>query len=119
MNLLMWILFMHYVADFICQPDEIAKTKSKSLDALTAHIVIYGFVLFTGMLPVSALLNLSLYKVILWLGINCCAHFITDAFTSRAASRRLKLNDHHNFFVVIGADQFIHIATFILTMQFL
>ena len=42
---------------------------------------------------------------------NTVAHFFTDYLTSRVTSSLYKENKIHEFFAVIGFDQFIHIAT--------
>lgn len=112
MKLVIWILFVHFVADFIAQSDAMARAKSKSWLALSRHIGAYGAVLFCGLYfcgPGAWLYALA----------NSVAHFFTDAVTSRASSRLWAAGRVHEFFVVIGADQFIHAATLILTIPLL
>jgi len=43
--LMYWILFIHWVADFLCQTDKMAINKSKDWCALVDHSMVYGFVL--------------------------------------------------------------------------
>jgi hypothetical protein len=87
------ILGTHFVADFMVQTDWQAVNKSKSLNALARHVGTYSLCL-------------------LWLGpkfaiINGVAHFAVDFFTSKRA-RMWAGGKRHDFFVVIGADQYIH-----------
>lgn len=52
---------------------------------------------------------------ILWLFINAIAHGTVDYVTSRVTSALWKKGDVHNFFVVIGFDQLLHVAILIYT----
>ena len=95
------LFWLHFIADFVLQSDEIARTKSKCNLILLLHVTIYS-------LP------------FLWFGwlfafVNGAAHFITDYFTSRATSRLHKAGKNHWFFVVVGFDQAIHLTTLFVT----
>lgn len=103
------ILLIHWVADFICQSDEVAKNKSKSNKYLLKHIGIYTLVLF-AVWPLA--LTYSLKDLMPWIIFNGLAHLAIDYFTSRMSSKLYAKGDVHNFFVVIGFDQFAH--TFLL-----
>lgn len=101
-TLLIFLLLVHWVADFVCQTDEMAINKSSSNAWLFTHTGVYAcFLLMFG--PVYAI-------------VNWAAHTLTDYCSSRASSYFWKKNDRHNFFVVIGFDQFLHIAVLILTI---
>ena len=99
------ILLLHFIADFILQSDKIAKTKSKSNKALLQHVCIYTSVMiFVG--PLFAIIS----------GI---LHFCVDYITSRWASYLWNKNDIHNFFVVIGFDQLLHMLMLIWVWYFI
>lgn len=105
------ILFAHFVADFICQTDEMAINKSTSNWWLTYHVVAYTIAL----LILTAWLDVWSREVILWVLLNGALHWVTDYFTSRLTSKLYQNNKRHWFFVGIGADQFIHYTCLILT----
>lgn len=96
------LCFLHFVSDFVLQTDEMAKNKSSCNKALTLHVAIYS-------IPFMILIN-PVYGL-----VNGIIHWYVDFVSSRVSSKLYKKGDIHNFFVVIGFDQFIHIATLIIT----
>jgi hypothetical protein len=110
----LWIVWLHFVADFMMQSDKVSKAKSGSNKVLLYHVTLYGlpFVPF-------ALWHLPAGAAAAFVGINVAAHFATDWVTSRMTSKLWKAGDVHNFFVVIGADQAIHMTTLFLTYAWL
>lgn len=121
--MILYILFWHWVADFRAQTHEMAINKSTSNKWLTKHIIAYGNNLLYGSLPLLVYgvvmgKNFAL-PIVLFVVVNCILHWITDYFTSRRTSKLWKEQDIHNFFVVVGFDQFIHMACLILSYNFL
>lgn len=122
LNLVLWILFWHWVADFVCQSDRMAQNKSKSWKVLLEHVFVYSTALTTGLCLVYrgeygigfSSLNISFFYC-----INAAGHFVTDAITSRITRRLYEAKQMHYFFVVIGIDQFIHYTTLLLTASWL
>lgn len=108
-----FIIFSHWVADFIAQSDWMAKNKSKSWLALSLHILAYTISL--------ALLLLLVHPETAWKYalINGAIHFVVDAITSRITAKLYAKGDVHNFFVVIGLDQAIHMSTLVATLPLL
>jgi hypothetical protein len=90
------------MADFIFQTRKMANNKSTSLRWLSTHILAYTLFL----IPFG-------WKFAL---INGAAHFATDFCTSRMTSYLWKKQDIHKFFVVIGADQALHMTVLVLTV---
>lgn len=109
------LLAIHWLADFVCQTHWQASNKSKSLNALARHVASYTAVLFVG----ATLLLGASQAVALFILVNGILHFATDFFTSKWSSHLYARQDWHNFFVVIGLDQFIHQVTLAATFAWL
>ncbi len=141
---LLILLTAHFVADFLCQTDEMATRKSSSWMVLTWHVAIYTLVM-------SAVAGLVMYQrgqTDAWANfywLTFVTHFVTDAITSRWTSKLWFFRQHkghyerwdpeaklwtgdiaddpwtyeggnrHWFFCVIGFDQLIHAWTLALT----
>lgn len=118
---LLWLLFVHWIADFVLQSDWMAQNKSKSIEALSTHVLAYITILLVAGTPLVFVLP-QFPRIgdwfLIWVGINGAAHFATDYVTSRI-SARLHANHRHYFYVMIGFDQLIHYFTLALTMVWL
>ena len=97
------VLFTHFVADFICQTDNMAKNKSKSLKWLSFHIAVYTLIFC--------------YLGIEFALINGVCHFLIDFITSKISSYYYAKGRIHDFFVVIGFDQLLHTSILIMTLS--
>lgn len=99
------IFWLHFIADFVLQTSWMAENKSSKNFPLLVHVLVYSLPMFVFGIE-FALVNLVL-------------HFITDWVTSRWSKYYWKQGEVHNFFVVIGLDQAIHMTTLILTYKWL
>ena len=99
-NTILAFIWLHWFADFFLQNDKMATSKSTSFLWLGAHCSTYGMA-FIGWGWKFALLQ-AIY------------HFIVDAISSRVTSHLFAKGDRHNFFVVIGLDQALHITITLL-----
>lgn len=116
--IVLWILFIHWIADFVLQTDKQAKMKSSNNWYLLAHTSIYAVTThaFWGfIMPAESGFELFIYGVL----ITFVVHTITDYITSRLNSYLWKKGDVHNFFVSIGLDQFLHFIQLIFTYKIL
>lgn len=118
------IIWAHFVADFILQNDKMAQNKSTSNIWLTNHIMVYSAAMMGIMAPFvyfmdAASSHVQLLWLLVWVAINGALHWITDWCSSRATSYLWQKGDRHNFFVVVGADQAIHLSTMIVTWAWL
>lgn len=112
-GVLLIILFGHWLADFVWQPDWMGKGKSSDWSIMIHH----GLRITIGMLGVSIVLMLTGFVpyaaadlLTIWAGVNGIAHVAIDAVTSRMTGRYWKAERVHAFFVTIGFDQFLHVA---------
>lgn len=103
-KIIVFILLIHFLADFALQTDEQAKKKSTSTKWLTYHIATYTMCWFFA----SWMLFERWDQVIAFTLFTYVSHFITDYITSRMGKPFWTANNHHDGFVVIGGDQLIH-----------
>lgn len=116
---LLWLLVVHWIGDFLLQSDWMAINKSKSNEALTTHVVIYGLAISVGVIPIVIALGVDNRNAVgTWMLINAAVHWATDYVTSRITAR-LHEKHRHYFYVMIGVDQLIHYFTLALTMIWL
>jgi len=110
------ILFTHWVADFVAQSNWMAQNKSKSHYALYSHVLTYTLILFIGSLFISTNDIVLFYC---WAIFNGLVHYGVDYITSRVSSKLYSEGKIHDFFVVIGFDQFLHAATLLLSYYYI
>lgn len=90
----------HWIADFVFQTDEMAKNKSSCNWALLSHIGVYTLAILIN--------TIHLDPSPMWLVLVAVTHLVTDYFTSRLTKKLYEAKKIHEFFVVIGADQALH-----------
>ncbi len=108
---LFYLLFLHFIADFIAQSDEMARNKSKSNAYLLYHVSVYTFIFLVALSPVG------FKKAAIFAGINGVLHFITDYVTSRISSKFFAKQDFHNGFLTVGGDQLCHYVCLIISYK--
>jgi len=96
------VLGVHFFSDFVLQSDWMAKNKSKSNKALLIHTSVYCLPFF-----------LFGWKYAL---VNMVLHTAIDYVTSRITSKLYAQGKVHEFFVVIGFDQYLHAVCLISTI---
>lgn len=105
LGILISLIWIHWYADFYCQNDKMAINKSTSIKWLLLHCGIYG-------------LLLSVFGFYFAL-INAFSHFLIDQQSSKLTTKFHVSGDRHNFFVVIGADQALHLSVLVLSARYL
>lgn len=120
---ILYMLFIHWVGDFLLQNTNMATNKSKSNYWLSMHVLTYTA---TWIYPVWAydiwIHPLSIWSIILFLLVTGVSHFITDYFTSRWTSKLYKAEKWYGFpafFSVIGLDQLLHFTQLILSYKYI
>lgn len=111
---LIYIMFCHYVADFILQPRWVAENKSKDLWVLLSHIGMYSATLFIG-----CIFMVHWKAALLYVAVNGMLHFVTDLWSSKQTTAAYQRQDMRMFWNIIGLDQFLHIAALIYTTYLL
>lgn len=111
-----YVLFLHWVGDFTLQTRWMADNKSKDWEALVLHVFVYACTIWFGVFmmmcwPVEVACRFALVNFIIHLGV--------DAFTSRCTKVAIAEKNMHLFFAIIGADQFVHAATLLITTEFM
>lgn len=107
--IIIYMLYIHFIADFVLQSDRMAINKSKSWKVLLEHSLVYYGTLATGLFLYTMEIPPLLFS------INFVSHFIIDAITSRINVKLWERNERHWFFVTIGFDQFLHTTILLLT----
>jgi hypothetical protein len=117
---IIFILLVHWMADFVFQTDTQAKGKSKSFKILVNHTFTYSMFWFAIVFLFgynNRFESTSWYvaNTILFVLITFITHTITDYFTSKLNSKLWAAGQTHNFFCAIGADQILHYLQLFLT----
>lgn len=118
---LIFLMFSHWVSDFILQTDYMARGKSKTSLPLLLHILCYSI----GM-SIFAFTMLDEKAAFWFLIFNAYLHYIIDYYTSRISSKLHAENKigsttipNFGMFTVIGFDQFLHFVSLVVTYMFL
>jgi len=120
-SIFLWIVFSHWVADFIFQDEKWANAKSHNFKALVTHTFTYSFI----MTMMWSFYMSNHLDILIFFGITFLIHTFTDYFTSRIVKEKFETKHYGsaipNFgaFTAIGFDQCIHYATIIGTLLFI
>ena len=116
--LILFILLVHWFADFVLQTEDEARRKSYDNRKLLEHTVTYSIIWLWVSLWLGLICDLP--KTVIWFApITFVCHTVTDYFTSRVNKRLWMKNDSHAFFVSVGFDQLLHYVQLFLTYWFL
>lgn len=116
-----YILLVHWFADFILQTRHMATRKSSSNYYLTLHVAVYSIatVLLWVLLTLVNGDTLTMFAFFTILFVTFVTHWITDYITSRYTTKFYLAKKNKEFFGVIGFDQWIHAATLLLTYNYI
>lgn len=117
--LFLFVLFLHWLADFVFQTRWMAENKSKDNRALTTHVAIYSLVFLVGLLIMSSFVKTSFLGILGLVSINGIIHWCVDYVTSRMNAKFFQTQQMTYFWWNIGFDQFIHQACLILLASWL
>ena len=110
-----YILFVHWIADFICQTPKMRRCKSHSLSVLFDHWLVYTIVLFVLSFPFSVEVDGSYMYFLL---ANSLTHFFIDLITSRI-SKYFFVRDNMKWTMnIVGLDQILHVIIFFISHNY-
>ena len=109
---LVFVLLIHFLADFGLQTHEQATNKSISLKWLTYHVGVYSIMWLLASWVYFDDFRLGL----IFSTITFICHWITDYATSRIGKPFWDKQDFHNGFVVVGFDQVLHYIQLVGTL---
>jgi membrane-bound metal-dependent hydrolase YbcI (DUF457 family) len=122
LTFVVFILFTHYIGDYLCQTRKQGNNKHEDSLQLFYHVGTYTLVLI-GMLMIGNFTNFAnrfdVESILIYGGVNFVLHFITDFFTSRGVKRLWSTKQEYATFAVMGLDQFIHAFTLLATSSLL
>lgn len=116
-----YIIVIHYIADFVWQNEWMAINKGKSLKALLVHTVTYSSIwLIVGQPLFSDVPNLFMFVLVTFI-----CHTLTDYLTSKWTGYLFKKKKYYTpipsfgAFSIIGLDQVLHYVQLFLTYWYL
>ena len=112
---LIFILLIHFLADFGLQTHDLATKKSTDIIWLTYHVAVYSLRWLFASFVYFGDIWLSLVFTI----VTFILHWITDFLTSRIGKPFWDKQDFHNGFVVVGFDQVLHYIQLVVTLLML
>ena len=120
--ILIYILIIHFLADFGLQTHDQAVGKGQGNSFLNKmlfyHVGVYTLIWVVAMMAVKSLFDLSLLDVLMFGMITFISHYTTDYITSRIGKPFWSKNDLHNGFVVVGFDQVLHYIQLYYTFKY-
>lgn len=112
-QVVIFLLLIHFLADFGLQTNDQAVYKSTSNYYLATHVGVYSLCWLIAMYVLTG----SMSFAVEFAGYTFLAHFATDYATSRISKVYFGKNDYHNGFVVVGFDQLLHYIQLIGTYK--
>lgn len=112
----LYLIGMHWVADFLFQSTKMATNKNDKNTALLAHTLLYSFIMTLSLISFSA--DFNVFSLSLFFGITFCCHTIQDRITSRLTKKQFAIGNFNGVtgaFTIIGFDQLLHYIQIFLT----
>lgn len=110
-----FLVIVHFLADFGLQTNDQAVNKSTSNKYLLYHVGVYSLAWFVAMWGFTGMWDMAFC----FAAITFAMHYLTDFITSRISKKFFATNDYHNGFVTVGFDQVLHYLQLIITYSWL
>jgi hypothetical protein len=112
-SVFIFILLIHFLADFGLQTHQQATLKSSRNTFLFYHVGVYSLIWFIAIVSYGW----KIENAIIFTLFTFIFHYLTDWTTSRVGKPFWDANDFHNGFVVVGFDQLLHYIQLIITWK--
>ena len=112
-----YLILLHFIADFICQSNMSITARGKDFWWLLVHIVAYTLTLFSGMMLGVLFMGFSAGMTFKFVSLLAVIHFFADYILGKISSHLWETKRHRWAFVIMGAEQFIHIILLICIFQ--
>jgi hypothetical protein len=119
--MILFIMLGHWIADFVGQTDQMARNKSISIWWLTNHVGAYTSVmtiwisfLIIGRSLFGDVMLPDIFLLVPVVILIFITHWVTDFITSKITTKLWERGKMHNFFVVIGFDQWLHLVQLLI-----
>ena len=106
-SVVIFIMLIHFLADFGLQTHEQSQKKSSSNKFLFYHVAVYSGIWFLALCG-HPYTDVNTNGILIFTFVTFVLHFCTDYVTSRIGKPFWANQDFHNGFVVIGFDQLLH-----------
>lgn len=114
-SVFIFIILIHFLADFGLQTHQQATLKSSDNNYLFYHVGVYSLIWLVALLSYGVDWNEAMR-----FGFGTFFfHLLTDFTTSRIGKPFWAKDDYHNGFVVVGFDQLLHYLQLIYTWKLL
>lgn len=113
-ELIIYIMLIHFLADFALQTHEQAINKSSDNLFLVYHVGLYSSIWLLAM-PVV----MGVFEAFCFACITFVFHYGTDYITSRVNKSFFSKENYHDGFVGVGFDQLLHYIQLFLTFKLL
>jgi len=117
--IILYLLFIHWVADFLFQTTWMATNKYRDIGALVQHTLTYSIVMTLCMYP---LLNNNIYSLLIFEIVTFVVHTAQDYITSKMTHKQFErkiYNGWNGAFTIIGLDQWLHFVQLFVTYSLL
>ena len=111
-SLVLMLLLLNFIGDFVLQSRYMAENKSKKIEVLIVHSLIYS-------LPFIALCIYTTLEITMnYMYANMILHAVIDGISSRLTAYFYKTENKYRFFVTIGLDQIVHMSILLSTAYY-
>lgn len=115
-EIIIWILFIHFIADFICQSDKMALNESFNIWYLLYHVSAY--IIIIGIILMPFYIQKPDIEIGKFFTLNFLTHWIIDFIILRIKAKHWEQRKRHWFFVMIGFEQVLHISILLISWSY-